>query len=125
MNATARTVQFGLTPRQQECLDAIKAHIATHRCAPTRGELADALGLRSKGHVNLMLASLEARGWIKVQPNAARAIVVLSETDDDLSPAVEAALQAHCERTGERRADIINDAVMLFLDGVAYDGDDV
>lgn len=117
MTATARNVQYSLTPRQSVCLNVIKTHIRNYGYAPSRGEIAQAMGLRSKGNVNLMLASLESRGWIKVQPLATRAIIVLDDETDGLSPKVEAALRAHCERTGESRADVINDAVDLFLDG--------
>lgn len=118
MTALARPVQCSLTRRQNTCLSVVKAYIAAHGHAPSRAEIATMMGLKSKSRVNLILGSLQARGWIRLEKYAARAITIYDpQTINELSPDVEQALQAHCMRTGDNRADIINDAVSLFLDG--------
>lgn len=118
MTAFTRPVQCSLTPRQSTCLHVIKTHIAKHGHAPSRAEIASQMGLKSKSQVNLLLGSLQARGWVKLEKYATRAITVYDpQSINELSPDVEQALQAHCMRTGDSRADIINDAVSLFLDG--------
>ena len=56
---------IGLTLRQAQCLDAIKAHIAAHWIAPSYRELQAALGLASLSGVHRLLAGLEERGHIR------------------------------------------------------------
>ena len=68
-----------LTNRQQEVLNAIKAHIRRHGVPPSRIELAHSLGLADASSVSGHLARLADAGWIEVLPNTNRGIRVLNE----------------------------------------------
>lgn len=65
------------TPRQLEVLACIRKHIAEHGQAPSRRELAAALGLRGVSSLANALAALERRGLIAIDDGAPRGIVVL------------------------------------------------
>ena len=115
--------RFGLTPRARDCLGAIAAHIERTGSAPSYNDLAEALGLRSKSGVVRLIAELQERGWIRKLPYRPRSIEVVGWSDGTqpfriwpLSAAVNDALHAHCHRTGESPADVVSDAVALFLD---------
>lgn len=55
-----------LTPRQRATYDALVAHVGATGVAPTRQQLADALGLRSTATVQEHLDQLEQKGWITI-----------------------------------------------------------
>lgn len=65
---------IGLTPRQAELLAFIQK---AGPVGPTVSEMCDAIGARSRGGVQQMLANLEGRGWIRRMPNRHQAIQVL------------------------------------------------
>lgn len=68
----------GLTLRQAECLDAIKAYQDAHGVAPTvRGLMAE-LGIASTSGVMRLLDALEERGCIKRLQGRARAITIIN-----------------------------------------------
>ena len=73
------------TKRQRDALAAIRAHMREHGMAPTRSELARALGLKNASGVTEILLHLQLRGLIEVHPRKQRAIKLL---DDEL-PVVE------------------------------------
>lgn len=52
------------TPRQMDALRFIAGFIETWGCAPTRQELAEGLGLASKGAAQLLLDRLLERGLL-------------------------------------------------------------
>jgi SOS-response transcriptional repressor LexA len=120
-------MKLGLTPRQRDCFDVIKAYIGQHGQAPSYSEIAAGMGTKSKGRVGVLLAALEQRGWIKTDPHLSRSITVCAEHEGlplyDLPAKVEAALKAYCDRTGEARRSVVADAVALFLDERESDGD--
>lgn len=67
-----------LTEKQRRCLRAVCAYIAENQVAPTRRELAEALGQRSVNGVNQHLDALERKHYIRLQPpNSPRNIEVL------------------------------------------------
>ena len=70
-----------LTNRQQDVLDAIKAHIRRHGVPPSRTELAHSLNLAEASSVTGHLARLADAGHIEVLPNTNRGIRVV---DDDV-----------------------------------------
>lgn len=65
-----------ITARQRECLDAIIAYIAEHTYPPTRQELCDIMGVKSKNAITQWLNILEDKGYIIVIPNTSRGIRV-------------------------------------------------
>lgn len=65
-----------LTPAQQSLLAAIERLRKSLRMSPTVQEIADELGIRAPS-VHEALSRLEAKGYIRRQPNKARSIEVL------------------------------------------------
>lgn len=68
---------IGLTPRQQQCLDFIKATIDARGLPPSYEEIAAALHLDSKSGVQRLVNGLADRGRIRRMPRRARAIEVI------------------------------------------------
>jgi len=67
-------MEAALTARQEEILEAIRAHIAEHRRPPSRPELARILGLASTNGVAKHLVALEKKGVLELSPGLARGI---------------------------------------------------
>jgi len=63
-----------LTDRQQQTYDFLKTYLERHGRPPKLREIAEGLGLRSRGTVHRYLAALEAAGLIRVLPGRARGI---------------------------------------------------
>ena len=80
-----------LTNRQQDVLDAIKAHIRRHGVPPSRTELAHSLDLAEASSVTGHLARLADAGRIDVLPNTNRGIRVLEEHVPLIGPIAEVA----------------------------------
>lgn len=53
-----------MTERQLRILDIVRDHIETHGFAPTYEELAEMIGLLSKGRVHLLVNQLLDRGHL-------------------------------------------------------------
>lgn len=68
---------IGLTERQRLVLDCIHEAIEAHGCPPTQRELGARLGVRSTNGVRQHLHALERKGYIRLDPRAARGICVL------------------------------------------------
>lgn len=86
-----------LTPKQEKLWRFIRS------CdrSPTHQEMADALGLKSRGQVNLTVVALKERGFVDYLPARARSIVALNPKED-LSRAPTTELIAELERRGVR-----------------------
>lgn len=112
-------MSHGITSRQRDCLDAIRAHIARTGISPSLEEIRMVLKLSSKGRVVALLNALSERGLIDRIARRARAITLTSAaaTSYVLPPKVEAALQEHCRVIGKAPGDVVADAVLLLLDG--------
>jgi repressor LexA len=63
-----------LSPRQQQILRLISQFIALHGLPPTRGDLAQALGLRNRQGIDQHLRALEHKGYLRLEPGIARGI---------------------------------------------------
>jgi len=74
-----------LSARQEEVLNAIRAHIRRTTLPPSRWELARALSLKNASSVDWHLLKLEQKGWIELMPDTQRGIRLL---DQDL-PVIE------------------------------------
>ena len=55
---------MGLTPRMSDCKEFIGVYSLMHGYAPTFQEIADNLGLKSKGHVAKIVEALIDRGHL-------------------------------------------------------------
>lgn len=68
---------MGLTPKQAQCLDAIK-RLTENGVPPTYETLKDAMGIASKGGIHRMVCGLEERGYITRIPNKHNSIKVIN-----------------------------------------------
>lgn len=68
-----------LTERQAQTLEAIREHVRRTGTAPSRSELAEAIGVRHQHSVDAHLLALEKKGWIALEHGRARGIRVLRE----------------------------------------------
>jgi repressor LexA len=66
----------GLTPRQQRVLETLKDAIEQRGYPPSMREIGQAVGLTSSSSVAHQLKTLEAKGFLKRDPNRPRAIEV-------------------------------------------------
>lgn len=92
------------TPRQAELLRFIEAHTVQHGMAPTYVQMAEHLGLKSRGCVNYLVKGLEERGLIRRLPNQARAIEVIARSQsaffDTLNPTTRYVIQSIATKEG-------------------------
>ena len=68
-----------LSERQRETLDFIRKYVTEHGVAPSRPEIAEALGLTHKSTVDAHLSALMKKGWIELRPGSPRNIRLLRE----------------------------------------------
>lgn len=68
-----------LTDRQHEVLQKIREYVERFGVPPSRGELAQSVGLTSATAIKTHLDALERKGWIEVKPGMDRGIVLLRE----------------------------------------------
>jgi repressor LexA len=75
----------GLTDRQRQVLDFIKAEVARQGFPPTVRDIGKAVGLHSSSTVHEHLGALESKGLIRRDPSKPRALEVL-EKDVKVAP---------------------------------------
>ena len=68
-----------LSERQREVLDFVRGYVRDRGVAPSRPEIAEALGLRHKSTVDAHLLALMNKGWIELRPGSPRNIRLLRE----------------------------------------------
>jgi repressor LexA len=68
----------GLTVRQRRVLETIRDSIDRHGYPPSMREIGEAAGLASPSSVSHQLRALEAKGFLRRDPNRPRAIEVMS-----------------------------------------------
>ena len=73
---------YELTKRQSTALDFIKAFIAENNTAPTVREIAAGVGEKSTSGAHRLIAALETRGRIKRLKGKARAMKIITETEN-------------------------------------------
>ena len=73
-------MHYGLTPRQRETLDFVRAYIESRGYSPTYDEVKDAIGLYSKSGVHRLITGLCERGALWRIKNRHRSLCV---TDPD------------------------------------------
>ena len=69
----------GLTRKQLEVLDFIRRFMASDGLPPTRGEIAEGLGLKNRQGIDQHLRALEAKGAIELVPGISRGIRLREE----------------------------------------------
>ncbi|HYX86244.1 MAG TPA: transcriptional repressor LexA [Gaiellales bacterium] len=78
-----------LTPRQQEILEFVNAHVEDHGYPPTVREIGQAVGLTSPSTVHAHLARLESAGLIRRDATKPRALEVIEGGRARQAPIVE------------------------------------
>ena len=68
-----------LTDRQIEVLDCVRAYVREHGVAPSRPEIATAIGIRNTSTVDGHLNALHRKGWIELRPGSPRFIRLLKD----------------------------------------------
>ena len=68
-----------LTDRQIEVLDCVRAYVREHGVAPSRPEIAAAIGIRNSSTVDGHLTALMKKGWIELHPGSPRNIRLLKD----------------------------------------------
>lgn len=77
---------FGLTKKQKECLDFIKAYVADNNSiSPSFQEICDGIGLHSKSGVHRLVNALEERGLIRLLRHRKRSIVLVENFEVAIS----------------------------------------
>lgn len=76
----------GLTPRQRRILQVIKAAVDERGYPPSIREMCDSVGLASSSSVSHQLRVLEAKGFLRRDPNRPRALEVLLPGSDHSAP---------------------------------------
>jgi len=73
----------GLTPRQRRVLEVIRDAVAQRGYPPSVREIGEAVGLTSSSSVAHQLKTLQAKGYLRRDPNRPRAVEVLPPGEDD------------------------------------------
>jgi repressor LexA len=63
-----------LSPKQSQVLAFIRRFMASHGLPPTRGEIADGLGLKNRQGIDQHLRALDSKGAIELVPGISRGI---------------------------------------------------
>ena len=80
---SAMTYERGLTRRQEEILDFIRAEVHRRGFPPSVREIGEAVGLSSSSTVHSHLDALERKGYIRRDPSKPRALEVLDFRDTE------------------------------------------
>lgn len=92
-----------ITDRQRRILEAIRDSVATRGYPPSMREIGDAVGLTSSSSVKHQLSALQAKGYLRQDPNRPRALDVVMP---DEQPEVDAAAELSSSRSEERIVDV-------------------
>lgn len=111
---------MGLTRKQHELYDFIGIYLAKHGYAPTYDEMAEAVGLASKGRIGEILAALEERGYIKRIPNRPRAIEILPQGHAvELNSEILTLVDRYADAHGIKRRTAANELLRIALGAAA------
>jgi repressor LexA len=97
-----------LTERQNEAFEFIRRFMRTERKPPTLREIGDALGIRSTNGVSKLVRTLEKKGYLEREPNAARGLRLTEEAEDPFAldagpPDLPVVSRTASDRPGELR----------------------
>ena len=63
-----------MTPKQRDVLDFVEKFWSINGCGPSYEEIAEGVGLKSKGNAHRLVAVLRAAGWVWLNPKRARTV---------------------------------------------------
>ena len=75
------------TDRERQTLDFVRAFVARNGVAPKLREIAEHLGIRSRGTVHRYLRALEEEGLVHIDPTLSRGIRLSGTLDSESRPA--------------------------------------
>lgn len=67
-----------LTAKEKETYDFIKAYVAKHNISPTGREIAEGIGIKSRGVVHRYVSKIAEEGLVALEPNRRRNIRLLN-----------------------------------------------
>lgn len=70
-----------ITRKQQDTFEFIKDFMLRHQCAPTMAEIADGIGIKSRGVVHRYVQALAEAGVLRVIPGKRRNIELVNDAD--------------------------------------------
>jgi repressor LexA len=100
----------GITPRQRQILEAIRDSVAQRGYPPSMREIGEAVGLMSSSSVKHQITALQAKGFLRQDPNRPRAIEVVlpEELESGLSsPAAPSVALGPHSSSGSSRAAVV------------------
>lgn len=106
---------LGLTPKQKECLDFIRAYIEERGASPSYDEIKGGMGLRSKSGVHRMVHGLVERGHLVIEASHARTIQLHYPLPFDLPDDISRAVRDRAAREGVSPVVVIRDAVAAYV----------
>jgi repressor LexA len=74
-----------LTPAQNKVMDFIRGFMTANDYAPTRAEIATALGYRSANAAEDHLKALQRKGWVRLIPHIGRGIRLVPMPTEQMS----------------------------------------
>ncbi len=94
-----------ITDRQRRILEAIRDSVTTRGYPPSMREIGEVVGLTSSSSVKHQLSALQAKGFLRQDPNRPRALEVVLPDDDADVPAVTTSVVA-APRDDDRIVDV-------------------
>src|SRR6187399_1565158 len=75
----------GITARQRQILEAIRDSVAQRGYPPSMREIGEVVGLTSSSSVKHQLTALQAKGYLRQDPNRPRALEVVMPEEADVA----------------------------------------
>lgn len=114
---------YGLTKRMHTTLQFVECYRRQNGDCPSYEELRIALGFKSKSAVARIMDALEERGHIRRLAGKARSVEIIDHGKPDivklLPPRTASVLLEFCKQEGEVPTDVVNDAVLVFIDALS------
>ena len=99
----------GITARQRQILEAIRDSVEQRGYPPSMREIGEVVGLTSSSSVKHQLSALQAKGYLRQDPNRPRALeVVIPGEGVTPSPVVTEAPDTHVTAVSRERDDVVD-----------------
>lgn len=99
----------GITARQRQILEAIRDSVEQRGYPPSMREIGEVVGLTSSSSVKHQLSALQAKGYLRQDPNRPRALeVVIPGEGVTPSPVVAEAPDTHITAVSRERDDVVD-----------------
>ncbi len=99
----------GITARQRQILEAIRDSVEQRGYPPSMREIGEVVGLTSSSSVKHQLSALQAKGYLRQDPNRPRALeVVIPGEGVTPSPVVTEVPDTHITAVSRERDDVVD-----------------